>query len=183
MDCSAGFGQGHRIDHIAGACPAPRGAITCPARAWTPRASLRVPRDTGPARADYHNARSTHHYKNETDVATAPHCPHCRKQLPRKLVWRTLFAGQTAPPARPAWRFRLTYPAKIRVGFLNVAIVLGFAIVAGYAFIWTLPEVLRNVAGYLAITALILVLLPHQARYEKLGKSTSGVNPRATTWR
>ncbi|MEK7697697.1 MAG: hypothetical protein AAB346_06155, partial [Pseudomonadota bacterium] len=80
--------------------------------------------------------------------------------------------GQTAH-ACPACRkrFRLTYPAKIRVGFLNVAIVLGFTIVAGYAFIWTLPEVLRNVAGYIAIAALILMLLPHQARYEKLGKN------------
>jgi|GEM_PF-1766734 len=48
-------------------------------------------------------------------------CPHCRKSLPRKLVWRTLFAGQTAH-ACPACRkrFRLTYAAKIRVGFLNV---------------------------------------------------------------
>ena len=116
--------------------------------------------------------RAPRTHKNETDVATAPHCPHCRKQLPRKLVWRTLFAGQTAH-ACPACRkrFRLTYPAKIRVGFLNVAIVLGFTIVAGYAFIWTLPEVLRNVAGYIAIAALILMLLPHQARYEKLGKN------------
>lgn len=109
--------------------------------------------------------------QKKPDVATRPNCPHCRKTLPRKLVWRTLFAGQTAhscPSCRR--RFRLTYPAKIRVGFLNVAIILGFTIVVGYAFIWTLPEILRNLVGYLAIAALILALLPHQARYEKLGK-------------
>ena len=116
--------------------------------------------------------RAPRTHKNKTDVATASHCPHCRKQLPRKLVWRTLYAGQTAH-ACPACRkrFRLTYPAKIRVGFLNVAVILGFTIVVGYAFIWTLPEILRNVAGYVAIAALILMLLPHQARYEKLGKN------------
>lgn len=104
-------------------------------------------------------------------MATTPHCPHCRQALPRKLVWRTLFAGQTAH-ACPACkkRFRLTYPAKTRVGFLNVMLVLGLTIVAGFAFLWTLPETLRNLAGYLAIAALILLLLPMQARYEKLGK-------------
>lgn len=104
-------------------------------------------------------------------MATARHCPHCRKQLPRKLVWRTLYAGQTAHPCPSCRkRFRLTYSAKIRVGFLNVAIILGFTIVVGYAFIWTLPEILRNVVGYVAIVVLILMLLPRQARYEKLGK-------------
>lgn len=99
------------------------------------------------------------------------HCPHCRKTLPHKLVWRTLFAGQTAH-ACPACRrrFRLTYPAKVRVGFLNVLLILGLTIVIGFAFLWTLLETLRNLAGYLAIAALVLWLLPYQARYEKLSK-------------
>jgi len=102
-------------------------------------------------------------------VTAAPDCPHCHKPLPRQLVWRTLFAGQTAH-ACPACRkrFRLTYPAKVRVGFLNVLLILGLTIVIGFAFLWTLPETLRNLAGYLAIAALVLWLMPMQARYEKL---------------
>ncbi len=111
------------------------------------------------------------HAQERDAVTTATHCPHCHKPLPRKLVWRTLFAGQTAH-ACPACRkrFRLTYAAKIRVGFLNVMLILGLTIVIGFAFIWTLPETLRNIAGYLAIAVLVLALMPMQARYEKLGK-------------
>lgn len=107
----------------------------------------------------------------ETAVIPPQHCPHCREPLPRRLVWRTLFAGQTAH-ACPACRkrFRLTYAAKVRVGFLNVSLILGLAIVIGFAFLRTLPETLRNLAGYLAIAALVLWRLPYQARYEKLGK-------------
>lgn len=105
-------------------------------------------------------------------MTAVPDCPHCRKPLPRKLVWRTLFAGQTAH-ACPACRkrFRLTYAAKIRVGFLNVMLILGLTIVIGFAFLWTLPEILRNVVGYLAIAVLVLMLMPLQARYEKLGRN------------
>lgn len=112
-------------------------------------------------------------HAQERDAVTAvPDCPHCRKPLPRKLVWRTLFAGQTAH-ACPACRkrFRLTYAAKIRVGFLNVMLILGLTIIIGFAFLWTLPEILRNVVGYLAIAVLVLMLMPLQARYEKLGRN------------
>ncbi len=111
------------------------------------------------------------HAQERDAVTAAPDCPHCRKPLPRKLVWRTLFAGQTAhacPKCRK--RFRLTYAAKIRVGFLNVMLILGLTIVIGFTFLWTLPEILRNVVGYLAIAVLVLMLMPMQARYEKLGK-------------
>lgn len=97
-----------------------------------------------------------------------PACPHCGKALARELVWRTLFAGQVAH-ACPACgkKFRLTYPAKLRVGYLNVALILGLTIVVGFAFLLTPLETARNLLIYLAFAGVILYLLPRQARYEK----------------
>jgi len=89
-------------------------------------------------------------------------CPHCGKPVPRKLMWKTLFAGQTAHPC-PACgkKFRLTYSAKIRIAYLNVILLLGFII------LWNIPDVLRNLAIYAAVVAVILLILPNLAHYEK----------------
>jgi CXXC-20-CXXC protein len=95
-------------------------------------------------------------------------CPHCRQRLPAALVWKTLIAGQVAhkcPACRK--RFRLTYAAKRRVAFLNVLLVLGFSVLVGYAFYWNLPALGRYVLIYLGIAAVVLLVIPHQARYEK----------------
>jgi polyferredoxin len=95
-------------------------------------------------------------------------CPHCRKRLPAALVWKTLVAGQTAhkcPACRK--RFRLTYAAKRRVAFLNVLLVLGFSVLVGYAFYWNLPALGRYFLIYLGVAALVLLVIPRQARYEK----------------
>lgn len=91
-------------------------------------------------------------------------CPHCDEPLPRKLVWRTLFAGQTAHVCPDCGRkFRLSYASKIRVSFLNILLVLGFIIV------WNLPGIPRNLVVYAIVAALVLLLLllPTQAHYEK----------------
>jgi hypothetical protein len=95
-------------------------------------------------------------------MAHAKICPHCRWPLPPRLVWKTLFSGQV-PHACPACgkKFRLTYPSKIRVSFLNVALILGFLV------LWNLPDIPRNLAVYAALGAVILWLLPRLARYEK----------------
>ncbi len=96
-------------------------------------------------------------------------CPHCGEHLARKLVWRTLFAGQVAH-ACPACgkKFRLTYAAKVRVGYLNIALILGLTIVLGFAFLLTAAETARNLLIYLTLAGVILYLLPRQARYEQL---------------
>ncbi|MEK6770076.1 MAG: hypothetical protein AABY62_00330, partial [Pseudomonadota bacterium] len=89
-------------------------------------------------------------------------CPHCRKSLPTKLFWKTLFAGQT-PHACPSCRkkFRLTYRAKQLIAYGNVALVLAFG------GLWVLPDIPRNLLIYAAFAVLILLLLPLLARYEK----------------
>ena len=91
-------------------------------------------------------------------------CPHCHRPLPRRLVWKSVFAGQTAHVC-PACRkkFRLTYASKVRVSFLNILLILGFLV------LWNLPDLARNMAIYAAIAAAALVLLPRLARYEKTG--------------
>lgn len=89
-------------------------------------------------------------------------CPHCARRLPGKLVWKSLFAGQTAhacPNCRK--KFRLTYASKIRVAYLNVVLILGFII------LWNLPNIPRNLLAYAALAAAILLVLPALARYEK----------------
>jgi uncharacterized protein (DUF983 family) len=105
-------------------------------------------------------APSAHH--------TAQACPHCAQALPRGLVWHTLFAGQVAHTCPHCGkRFRLTYPAKVRVGYLNIALVLGLTIVIGFAFLVTPGETALHLLVYLAFAGAILYLLPRQARYEK----------------
>ncbi len=95
-------------------------------------------------------------------------CPHCAQALPRELLWHTLFAGQVAHRCPHCGkRFRLTYPAKVRVGYLNVALVLGLTIVIGFAFLVPPAETALHVLVYLAFAGAILYLLPRQARYEK----------------
>jgi hypothetical protein len=95
-------------------------------------------------------------------------CPHCRQRLPARLVWRSLFAGQTAHRC-PACgrRFRLTYGAKRSVAYLNVALILGPAILAGYAFYGDPAGLARYALCYLGAAAVILLLLPRLARFEK----------------
>lgn len=95
-------------------------------------------------------------------------CPHCQKALPARLVWRSLFAGQTAhscPACRR--RFRLTYGAKRSVAYLNVALVLGVTILIGYAFYGDPAGLVRYTLYYLAAAVVILLLLPRLARFEK----------------
>ncbi len=89
-------------------------------------------------------------------------CPHCSRKLPRKLVWKSLFAGQTAhicPACRK--KFRLTYASKVRVSYLNVILILGFIIT------WNLPDIPRNLLIYSGVASVVLLLLPILARYEK----------------
>lgn len=88
-------------------------------------------------------------------------CPLCARPLPLKLIWKTLFAGQTAHTC-PACgeKFRLSYASKIRLSYLNVILILGFII------LWTLPDIPRNLAVYAALALAVLVILPYQARYE-----------------
>ena len=66
----------------------------------------------------------------------------------------------------PGWGINLNVPVScvVRdcVTFMNVARILGFII------LWNLPNVLRNLAVYLVLAAVILGLMPSQARYEKL---------------
>lgn len=95
-------------------------------------------------------------------MTSTKHCPHCDRPLPRRLVWRSVFAGQVAHVCPSCGKkLRLTYPAKIRVSFLNVLLIVGFIIV------WSLPDVARNLAVYAAVAAIVLWLLPYAARYEK----------------
>ena len=95
-------------------------------------------------------------------------CPHCGQRLPIPLVWRSLFAGQTAHDC-PACgkRFRLTYAAKRRVAYLNVALMIGVMLLIGYAMYGDWPGLGRYVVIYLIIAAVILAVLPIMARYEK----------------
>jgi CXXC-20-CXXC protein len=95
-------------------------------------------------------------------------CPHCHQALPARLVWKSLFAGQTAhscPACRK--RFRLTYGAKRSVAYLNVALVLGVAILIGYAFYGDPTGLARYTLSYLAAAVVILLVLPRLARFEK----------------
>lgn len=90
-------------------------------------------------------------------------CPHCNKTLPKKLLWKSLFAGQTAHSCPQCHeRFRLTYAAKRRLAIMNLLLIIGFILV------WNLPGVWRNLAVYTAIAVITLSLMPMQARYEKL---------------
>jgi Na+/proline symporter len=85
------------------------------------------------------------------------------------LVWRTLFAGQTAHRCPSCGRrFRLTYAAKRRVSYLNVALILGLTILAGFAFLGSLGEIAWAAAAYAIVAVIIALLLPRQVRYEKL---------------
>jgi CXXC-20-CXXC protein len=89
-------------------------------------------------------------------------CPHCRRPLPGRLFWKTLFAGQT-PHACPSCRrkFRLTYRAKQLIAYGNVAMVL---VLGG---LLVLPDIARNLLLYAGFVALVISLLPLLARYEK----------------
>ncbi|UCH54013.1 MAG: hypothetical protein JSW09_04280 [Pseudomonadota bacterium] len=95
-------------------------------------------------------------------------CPHCAQPLPTPLVWKTLFAGQTAhtcPACRK--RFRLTYAAKRAIAYLNVALMLGITILIGYALYGEPTKLLRYILYYLIVAIAILIALPQLARYEK----------------
>jgi len=89
-------------------------------------------------------------------------CPHCRKLLPSKLFWKTLFAGQS-PHACPHCRkkFRLTYRAKQFIAYCNVALVLAFG------GLWALPDIPRNLLIYSVFAVVVIAVLPLLARYEK----------------
>lgn len=93
------------------------------------------------------------------------HCPHCNETLPGKLVWKTLFAGQTRHTC-PACQqhFRLVYAAKRRLAIMNLLLIIGFILV------WNIPGVWRNLAVYVAIAGATLFFMPKQARYEKLSE-------------
>ena len=93
------------------------------------------------------------------------HCPHCNTTLPSKLTWKSLFAGQSAHQCPQCHElFRLTYAAKRRLAFMNLILIIGFIV------LWNLPDVWRNLAVYAVIAAIILFLMPKQARYEKLSE-------------
>ncbi|KPL28340.1 MAG: hypothetical protein AMJ72_03960 [Acidithiobacillales bacterium SM1_46] len=95
-------------------------------------------------------------------------CPHCDQPLPNAVVWKSLFAGQTAHSC-PACgkRFRLTYTAKRRVAYLNVALMLGIMLLIGSAMWKDWPDLLRYLLIYLVIAAGILFVLPFLARFER----------------
>jgi len=93
-------------------------------------------------------------------------CPHCQKKIPKKLFWKSIFAGQTShecPECRKL--FRLTYSSKIRIAFLNLILILGLLVA------WNLPDMTRNMAVYGGILALILLILPSQVGYEKTSEA------------
>lgn len=93
-------------------------------------------------------------------------CPHCTQPIPRKLFWKSLFAGQTAHPCPSCGKdFRLTYSAKIRLSFLNLILILGLLVA------WNLPNLGRNMAVYAAVLILVLLVLPTQVHYEKTSEA------------
>lgn len=93
-------------------------------------------------------------------------CPHCQKSIPLKLFWKSIFAGQMAHECPSCKKdFRLTYSSKIRIAFLNLILILGLLVA------WNLPGMLRNLAVYGAILALILLILPSQVGYEKTSEA------------
>jgi len=94
-------------------------------------------------------------------------CPHCNTKLPAALMWKSLFAGQTAHGCPQCGkRFRLTYAAKTRVAYMNVLLILGLIIVL--AILWWKPaEVLPYAAIYAVIAVVVFVILPFLGRYEK----------------
>ena len=95
-------------------------------------------------------------------------CPHCEQPLPNTVIWRSLFAGQTAHNCPSCGkRFRLTYTAKRRVAYLNVALMLGIMLLIGSAMWKDWPDLVRYLLIYLVIAAGILFVLPFLARYEK----------------
>jgi hypothetical protein len=84
------------------------------------------------------------------------------------LVWQTLFGGQRSHRCPSCERrFRLTYASKIRVGYLNVMLILGIAILVGVAFLAGPVVLALSALVYAVAAAIILAVLPHQARYEK----------------
>ena len=93
-------------------------------------------------------------------------CPHCAKPVPKKLFWKSIFAGQTAHSCPSCQQyFRLTYSSKIRVAFLNLIMILGLLVA------WNLPDLSRNMAVYGGILALVLLILPSQVHYEKTSEA------------
>lgn len=93
-------------------------------------------------------------------------CPHCQQAIPRKLFWKSIFAGQTShqcPSCQQA--FRLTYSSKMRIAFLNLILILGLLVA------WNLPDMARNMAVYGGVLALVLLILPSQVSYEKTSEA------------
>ncbi len=89
-------------------------------------------------------------------------CPHCQQALPKKLVWKSLFAGQVPHDCPSCGQpFRLTFRSKMRISYLNVTLILGFIV------LWNIPDVLRNLAVFAVVAAIVIAVLPSQARYEK----------------
>lgn len=93
-------------------------------------------------------------------------CPHCDKPVPKKLFWKTIFAGQTSHQCPSCQQqFRLTYSSKMRVAFLNLILILGLLVA------WNLPDMARNMMVYGGILVLVLLILPSQVGYEKTSEA------------
>ena len=95
-------------------------------------------------------------------------CPHCGKAIQRKLLWASIFSGQTAHECTQCRKvFRLTYSSKRRLAYFNIILLLGFVISLGL-LIWGVPHSLRNLSIYIVIAALVLVIMPSQVAYQKI---------------
>lgn len=93
-------------------------------------------------------------------------CPHCQKSIPKKLFWKSIFAGQTSHECPECKKhFRLTYSSKMRVAFLNLILILGLLVA------WNLPDMARNMAVYGGILLFVLLILPSQVGYEKTSEA------------
>jgi CXXC-20-CXXC protein len=95
-------------------------------------------------------------------------CPHCDKAIQGKLLWASMFSGQTAHACPQCAKvFRLTYSSKRRLAFLNIVLLLGFLISLGL-LIWGVSHSLRNLSIYIVIVSLVLVIMPSQVAYQKI---------------
>lgn len=93
-------------------------------------------------------------------------CPHCTGALPRRLIWKTVFAANHLHRC-PACgeRFALTSSAKFRLNYLHVLLV------AGLGVLFNLPNLPPNLVAYGLVATVVLALLPQHAHYEKARSS------------
>lgn len=95
-------------------------------------------------------------------------CPHCDKTIQSKLLWVSIFSGQTAHECPQCGEvFRLTYSSKRRLAYFNMILLLGFVVSLGL-LIWGVPHSLRNLSIYIVIIAMVLVIMPSQVAYQKI---------------